>query len=57
MLLKTSLGSLVGRPMGSLAGVAATMMGSIRVHYSFVSSILILLHNQELMSRFILRYL
>jgi hypothetical protein len=43
------------RPLGSLIGVKDTIMDSIRFHCSFVSSILILLHNQVLMSRFILR--
>jgi len=51
----TSRGSRALRPLGSLAGVKDTIMGSIRFHCSFVSSILILLHNQVLMSRFILR--
>ena len=51
----TSRGSLGLRPLGSLIGVKDTIMGSIRFHCSFVSSILILLHNQVLMSRFILR--
>ena len=51
----TSRGSLALRPLGSLAGVKDKIMGSIRFHCSFVSSILILLHNQVLMSRFILR--
>jgi len=48
-------GSRALRPLGSLAGVKDIIMGSIRFHCSFVSSILILLHNQALMSRFILR--
>jgi hypothetical protein len=43
------------RPLGSFFGVNVTITGSIRLHCSFVSSILILLHNQDLMSRFILR--
>ena len=51
----TSRGSRALRPLGSLAGVKDTIIGSIRFHCSFVSSILILLHNQVLMSRFILR--
>ena len=51
----TSRGSRGLRPLGSLIGVKDAIMGSIRFHCSFVSSILILLHNQELMSRFILR--
>jgi hypothetical protein len=36
------------RPLGSLIGVKDTIVGSIRAHCSFVSSILILLHNQGL---------
>ena len=51
----TSRGSRAFRPLGSLIGVKDTMMGSIRFHCSFVNSILILLHNQALMSRFFLR--
>jgi len=51
----TSRGSLGLRPLGSLIGVKDTIMGSIRFHCSFFSSILILLHNQAFMSRFILR--
>ena len=51
----TSHGSRGLRPLGSLIGVKDTIIGSIRAHCSFVSSILILLHNQTLMSRFILR--
>jgi len=51
----TSRGSRARRPRGSLRVVAERMMGAIRCHCSFVSSILILLHNQDLMSRFILR--
>ena len=43
------------RPLGSFFGVNDTIIGSIRLHCSFVSSILILLHNQDLMSRFFLR--
>lgn len=42
---KTSLGSRCFRPRGSFAGVVFNIMGSIRVHCSFVSSILIILHN------------
>jgi hypothetical protein len=52
---KTSHGSLARRPRGSLRGLNNRIMGSIRLHCSFVSSILILLHNQNLMSRFFLR--
>ena len=51
--LKTCLGSRPGRPRGSLGGVNSLIIGSIRFHCSFVMSILIILHNQELMSRFI----
>ena len=51
----TSRGSRGLRPLGSFIGVKDAIMGSIRFHCSFVSSILILLHNQVLMSRFILR--
>ena len=52
---RTFRGSLAGRPLGSLEGIDDTMMGSIRFHCSFVSSILILLHICHLVSRFILR--
>jgi hypothetical protein len=51
--LKTCRGSLVGRPRGSFGGVNSLIIGSIRVHCSFVISILIILHNQDVMSRFI----
>jgi len=51
----TSRGSLGRRPLGSFTGVKDVITGSIRFHCSFVSSILILLHIQFLMSRFILR--
>ncbi len=47
---RTSFGSLGLRPRGSFTGWSASIMGSIRFHCSFVSSILILLHNQGLMS-------
>jgi len=46
----TSRGSLGLRPLGSFAGIDFNIMGSIRFHCSFVSSILILLHNQNGMS-------
>ena len=46
----TSRGSRALRPLGSLAGANDTITGSIRFHCSFVSSILILLHNQVLKS-------
>ena len=52
MPLRTSRGSLAGLPLGSLDGVDDTMMGSIRFHCSLVSSILILLHICNLVSRF-----
>jgi hypothetical protein len=52
---KTSRGSRSLRPRGSLLGFAESIMGSMRFHCSFVSSILILIHNQNLMSRFFLR--
>jgi hypothetical protein len=41
------------RPRGSFTGAVAAIMGSIRFHCSFVSSILIILHIQDFMSRFI----
>jgi hypothetical protein len=53
MPLKTARRSWVGRPLGSLAGVNFLMIGSIRFHCSFVISILIVLHNQDVMSSFI----
>jgi hypothetical protein len=49
--LKTARGSRVGRPLGSLGGVNSLIIGSIRFHCSFVMSILIILHNQDVMSR------
>ena len=52
---KTSRGSLAGRPLGSLGSIEEVIMGSILLHCSFVMSILIILHNQVVMSRFILR--
>jgi len=52
---KTLRGSRARRPLGSFGGVDALMIGSILFHCSFVISILILLHNQDLMSRFFLR--
>ena len=52
---KTSRGSRSLRPRGSLLGFAKRIMGPIRFHCSFVSSILILLHNQDLMSSIFLR--
>jgi len=51
--LKTARGSRDGRPLGYLAGVNSLIIGSIRSHCSFVISILIILHNQEVMSSFI----
>jgi len=56
MPLSTCLWSLGGRPLGSLGGVNSLIIGSIRFHCSFVMSILIILHNQALMSRFIFNY-
>jgi len=44
------------RPRGSFSGVVAVIMGSIRFHCSFVSSILILLHIQDVMSSYIFVY-
>ena len=52
----TSRGSLGLRPRGSFTGVDTTIMGSIRFHCSLVSSILIILHIQNVMSRYILNY-
>ena len=54
--LNTCLGSRGGRPLGSLDGVNFTIIGSIRFHCSFVMSILIILHNQDVMSSFIFNY-
>ena len=54
--LNTCLGSLRGRPLGSLRGVNPLIIGSIRFHCSFVMSILILLHNQDVMSSFIFNF-
>lgn len=51
----TSRGSRGFLPRGFLGGVDDRIMGSNRFHCSFVSSIPILLHNQESMSRFFLR--
>jgi len=53
--LRTSRGSRCLRPRGSLLGFAESTMGSIRFHCSFVSSILIISHNQDVMSRLFLR--
>ena len=52
---KTSRGFRGRRPRGSFLGAKDEITGSIRLHCSFVSSILIVLHIQNLMSRFILR--
>jgi hypothetical protein len=52
----TSRGSRGERPRGSFSGAVAAIMGSIRFHCSFVSSILIVLHIQEVMSSFIFNY-
>jgi hypothetical protein len=46
-------GSRAGRPRGSFGGVVAIIMGSIRFHCSFVSSILIIYYIQDVMSSFI----
>ena len=48
----TSRGSRGRRPLGSFLGAKDEITGPIRFHCSFVSSILILLHNQNLMSSF-----
>lgn len=56
MPLSTCLWSLGDRPLGSLGGVNSLIIGSIRFHCSFVMSILIILHNQPLMSSFIFNY-
>jgi len=53
--LRTSRGSRCLRPRGSLLGFAESTMGSIRFHCSLVSSIPIILHNQDVMSRLFLR--
>ena len=47
----TSRGSRPRRPLGSFLVANDAIIGSIRLHCSFVSSILILLHNQAKMSR------
>ena len=49
---KISRGSRWGRPLGSFLGFNSMIIGSIRFHCSVVSSILIILHNQKLMSSF-----
>ncbi len=46
----TSLAGFNFRPRGSFLGVDRNIMGSIRIHCSFVSSILILLHILDVMS-------
>ena len=51
----TSRGLRGRRPLGSFFGAEDEITGSIRFHCSFVSSILIVLHNQNLMSSFFLR--
>jgi hypothetical protein len=48
----TSRGSRPFLPRGSFTGVVLKIMGSIRFHCSFVSSILILLHIQDVMSSY-----
>jgi len=50
--LNTCLGSRGGRPLGSLGGVNFLIIGSIRFHCSLVISIPIILHIQDVMSRF-----
>jgi hypothetical protein len=52
----TLRGSRALRPRGSFTGAVREIMGSIRFHCSFVSSILIILHNQNVMSSFIFNY-
>ena len=47
---KTSRGSRSLRPRGSLGGFSDRIMGSSRFHCSLVSSILIILHIQDVMS-------
>jgi hypothetical protein len=49
-------GSRAGRPRGSFGGAVARIMGSIRFHCSFVSSILIIYYIQDVMSSFILMF-
>jgi hypothetical protein len=51
---KTSRGSLGFRPRGSFRGVVALISCSILFHCLFVSFILIILHNQDVMPSFIL---
>jgi hypothetical protein len=51
--LSTYRGSVGRRPLGSLGGVSALIIGSIRFYCSFVMSILIILHIQKVMSRYI----
>lgn len=53
---KTWRGSRSLRPRGSLRGFSDRIMGSSRFHCSFVSSILIILHNQKVMSSFIFNF-
>ena len=55
MALRICRESCGRRPLGSFFGVNDTITGSIRLHCSFVSSILVLLNNQDLKPRFILR--
>jgi hypothetical protein len=50
---KTSRGLRCFLPLGSRGSVDATIIGSIRLHCSFVISILIVLHIQDAMSSFI----
>ena len=50
---KTSRGSRSGLPLGSLDGVKSSIIGAIRSHCSFVISILIIFHIQDVMSSFL----
>lgn len=53
MLLKTSLGSRADLPLESSAGVKSIIIGSIRLHCSFVVSVLFILNIQNAVSMFI----
>jgi hypothetical protein len=44
------------RPRGSFGGIDDSIIGSIRFHCLSVSSILILLHIQDIMSSYIIVY-
>ncbi|WP_231715710.1 hypothetical protein [Desulfosarcina widdelii] len=54
--LRTSRGSLAGRPLVSFTGVEALIMGYNHSHCSFVNSILIVLHIQDVMNVFNFNY-